>query len=186
MYVEPSSSWVFERSIINEIGFWKHKSEIKRTPIVNYILRCWKQKVKIHFSANITCIACAFHHNITNQHAYAYEGQELEKLLAFFKHKKEIKEPYLTDKELPQQEKEMSKYKLYKFTNPKHWIMCLLVNDFFAKIYYYTSLDILEVIKKIGNSKNEMRLSELRTGEKNKIIKPKFSEALDIAKNNLK
>lgn len=185
VYVEPSSSWVFNRDIVNKVGFWKHRSEITRSPITNYILRCWRYKVKIHFSTNITCIATAFHHIATTKYAYKYEGQELEKLVDYFKTRKIANQSYLPGLKYYNLIKAKSEFRLNTKSNFKDLILCLLVNDFTALLYYLTGFDFLEYLLRIGHSKNKMQLSKKRTGESNRIIKPQFNEALEIAKKNL-
>jgi glycosyltransferase involved in cell wall biosynthesis len=188
IYVEPSSSWVFERQLIDRIGFWKHKSEMYRTPIVNYMLRCWKLGVNMHFAQEITCIASAFHHTASTPNAYAYKGREVEKLVAHFDLKKQSEEPYIPALESLSLIKESPFFSLKDIYVPKKLIIKLLKNDFTALLYYFSGLDVWETflsLRSLRSSRRQMQLSESRTGESKQIVKPQFSEVIELAKKNL-
>ncbi|MGB5980573.1 MAG: glycosyltransferase family 2 protein [Nonlabens sp.] len=180
LYVEPSSSWVFNKNVIEKVGLWKHGSEISRTPIVNYILRCWRERVNIHFAQQVTCIACAFHHVAISKHAYAYNGQELEKLVAYFKAKKDSDQVYIPSKYLDLHTN--NKHKIRRSNKLNQWAVNILANDIPALLYYNTGIDLFE---KLTRKRKGFKLSKNRTGETKQITLPKFSEALQLAKKKL-
>lgn len=73
-YLEPSSSWVFRRELIDTVGPWRPAVELYRVPLVDWAIRAWRAKVPVHFSAAVSTLCVAFH---LEKKSDRYRGGEL-------------------------------------------------------------------------------------------------------------
>jgi glycosyltransferase involved in cell wall biosynthesis len=53
---EPCSSWVFRRELVDTIGRWRPAENLYRAPLHDWLLRAWRQNVKVACGDEITVL----------------------------------------------------------------------------------------------------------------------------------
>lgn len=52
--LDPSSFWIMRMQYAKRVGKWRHAADIWRTPISDWLCRCWKQRGKFVFGEQLT------------------------------------------------------------------------------------------------------------------------------------
>ena len=72
----PASCWVFRRSLLEEVGPWRHFREIDNVPSQDWLYRAWRSGKKMHVVPHLTVMSLG---STTRPGCYANRDEEEQK-----------------------------------------------------------------------------------------------------------
>lgn len=69
----PASSWVFRRTLADEIGPWRHRSEIRDIPSQDWLFRAWRAGARMRAVPRVTLVAIG---SVKRPGSYARRDEE--------------------------------------------------------------------------------------------------------------
>ena len=81
---EPTSSWVFRRSLVDRVGAWRPARELYRVPLQDWLLRAWRAGVRTSMGSAVTVLKINTHYQDRSRHSYDWGAREhhwLERLM---------------------------------------------------------------------------------------------------------
>jgi len=172
---EPCSAWVFHKSLVQKVGLWKPTLTMFRTPIQDWILRCWRKGVRVTFGMDITVFKFGTHYKGGSEiHAYtdkAYEQHYTLRLITRFggETARAVASGHMRSNARKVRMQAQSPWHLVTTKTPKERLVAgLLLNRFFARIYWLSGFDSYGLcckILRISKSSHMLRVTKRRTGE---------------------